>query len=349
MTPSPPDPAAVANAGQGAITLVTVVHGGEVPLLEMQARSLARHATQAGIAEILVLVNDRDEDGVLAQVSALTPLYGPLADRVRVLGGDETFAPTARPARPLHRVMDFVMRHPRLQLINRGGWRGNDGWRLQQAFKLAAARHAQTSHIVFLDSKNIFTGSLSRDCFIAADGRPRARFQQVSDDVNAVKWMRASLGALGCAAQGMPAEITTYITPYCAETAMLRALLDELESLNGPAAAFFAFRLNNATEFTLINAYCRKQGRDIRTVFAEGLMRSYTIWGNLPLIDAILQEAEENGARCIGLHRHTLGILQAPQRAAVARLLTGGGVISAPSELDDLIARMQSMGARHVA
>jgi len=326
-----------AFAAGNAITLVTVIHAGELPLLALQARSVGLHAAQAGIAEIMILINDCNEDLVRACVEAIIPHYGPMADRVRVLGSAEVLAgsPAARGLRG--RVFDLFARNPRWQGINRSGWRGNDGWRMQQAFKLAAARGVTTSHVVFLDGKNIFTGAVTLEDFIAPDGRPRTRFQATGPHSD--KWMRASGRALGTRKLPMPAEITTYVTPFCCRTALLRQVLDALELRNGPVAGFFAFRLNNATEFTLINVYCVKQGRALRDEFAEGILPSFTLWGDQALMDLILQDAREKEARCIGLHRLAMPKMRESQRVTVADMLVKGGVINAPEELDGLMNR----------
>ena len=130
------------TAQTDAITLVTVVHSTDLPLLALQARSIARFGRNVGIEAIHIFVNDRDAAAVMDQVRHLIPHYGALSERVRVFSGSDVFENAAGRTGMRALFHHFISQRPILQLINRGGWKGNDGWRLQQAFKLASARVA---------------------------------------------------------------------------------------------------------------------------------------------------------------------------------------------------------------
>ncbi len=335
---------------RGGLTFVTVVHAGELPLLGLQARSLARHLTDAGIAAVHIYVNDLDEASVCARVARIVSEYGELADRVRVFGGTEAFLHkrTTRPRMAARAALyHLAARYPWLQMIRRRGWNGNDGWRVQQAFKLASARHVETPHTVFLDTKNIFLRPMVHADFVAPDGRARSWF---SPHVGkSAWWLGRSQIAMGQPKDPVPSEITTFVTPFVAETALLRDLLEALEARNGPVENFFAFRLNNATEFMLINAYCNAFRGGVRAVFADGLVRSHTVWGDPVLLDSVLAEAVAEDAQCIGLHRQALPRLGPAHRMLVADLLKSGGLIDGPTDLEQLIDAIRPVGHRHVA
>ncbi len=319
------------------LTLATVVHGAELPLLAWQARSLALHGRAAGIARILIILNDVDAAQLRARLDAITPLYGRLADRVEVLSSAALFE-DARARGLRQHGLRLLARYPVLQGLRRSGWRGNDGWRLQQACKLAIAARIDTPYTLLLDAKNIFLRPLEASDFISPDGRARTWFSR--HDPQSEAWMKRSAAALGQPRHPLAPEITTYITPFTAETRMLRDVLAAIEARHGPVGHFFAFRLNNVTEFMLINAYCNARLGGVRRVFADGGLRSYTIWGDPDLMMRILREAQEVSAKCIGLHRRALPQLDAPLRALTADLLIAGGVIAAPQELDHLIAEL---------
>ncbi len=329
----------------GALTFVTVAHGPELPLLAVQARSLARNVRADDVGAIHVYVNDRDEASVMHRVRAMASEYGPLGDRLRVFGAADAFRAASKPLTLRGRLYRMVAGHPRLQLIDRGGWNGNDGWRLQQAFKLAAARGVETPYVVFLDSKNMFVRPVALDDFVAPDGRARTRFSAMS--TMARRWLNGSRRALGIPAGTQPPEATIFITPFCVETRVLRAVLDALEGMHGPVEGFFAFRFNNATEFMLINAYCDARMGGIRQVFADGIVPSFTVWGDPALMTSVLSEAVEVGAKCMGLHRKALPQLEPDHRDMVSRLLVDGGIIGAPDELDHLVTAMGPGTARH--
>lgn len=323
----------------GGLSVVSVTHGGELGLLGLQARSLARYLAGAGVDAVHVHINDRNEAAVRARVEALRPEYGPLADRLRIFGSADTLwrpadAPHPRSARAA--IYRLAARHPWMQLIHRGGWNGNDGWRVQQAFKLAAARAVETPYIMYLDTKNVFLGAMERSDFVASDGRARSWFS--GHIGKSAWWLAQSQRALGQAARPVPAEITSFVTPFVVETALVRELLRAFEARNGPVEDFFAFRLNNATEFMLINAWCNATRGGVRAVFADGLVRSHTVWGARGLLDSVLAEAVAERSRCIGLHRQALPRLGPSHRAIISKLLLRAGLLDDADAFDRLIA-----------
>lgn len=327
-------------APEPGLTFVTVVPASEVPLLALQARSLAVHGAGLDRARVLVLVNDRNEAHVRGQVEALRPEWGPLADRVRIAGGADLF--TTRPKSVAARFRALVASAPWLQGISRGGWQGNDGWRLQQAFKLAAARIVDTSHIVYLDAKNMFIRALEMDDFIAPDGRARSWFS--AHEGNSAYWLGQSQQALGVPAAPVPSEVTTYITPFAVQTDVVHALLDAFEARNGPVQNHFAIRLNNMTEFMLLNAWCNRHLGGVRAVFAEGGMRSFTLWGDTDLMQRILIEARDLRGKCIGLHRRALASMSEANRELATALMVQGGIIAGRSDLDALARQVVGNG-----
>ncbi len=331
----------------GGLTLVTVAHAGELPLLVLQARSLARNMRGSDVSAIHVYVNDRNEAEVRNRVRAMVPEYGPLADRVRVMGAAEAFGAAASPATPRGWLYRMVARYPRLQLINRGGWNGNDGWRVQQAFKLAAGRNVDTAMTVFLDTKNILVRPVTADDFVTPDGRARSWF--LPHEGRTPQWLANSQQALGLRARPGAQEITCFVTPFAIETALLREILAHLEARRGPVQHFFAFRLNNATEFMLINAYCNAFRGGVRQVFADGLVRSYTVWGDPALLESVLAEAVAEDAACLGLHRQAVRRMAAHHHAIVTRLLTRSGIVANGAELDRILAPMQPQVTSHAA
>jgi hypothetical protein len=327
-------------APEPGLTFVTVVPAAEVPLLGLQARSLAVHGAGLDRARVLVLVNDRNEAQVRGQVDALRAEWGALADRVRVAGGAELFL--VRPNSVAARIKALVAAVPWMQGISRGGWRGNDGWRLQQAFKLAAARIVDTSHIVYLDAKNLFIRPLEMDDFIAPDGRARSWFS--AHEGKSAYWLGQSQRALGLPVAPVPQEVTTYITPFAVQTDLVRALLAAFEARNGPVQNHFAMRLNNMTEFMLVNAWCNLHLGGVRAVFAEGGMRSYTLWGDVDLMQRILIEARDLGGKCIGLHRRALVSMSESNRDLATALMIKGGVIAGRGDLDTLARQVAGTG-----
>ena len=87
--PSSPCPPVATGAPEAAdldrpvLDLATVVYRDELPLIRLQARSIARMLDPRGIGAILVVVNDREEEACLAALREVLPEVGVFAHRSR--------------------------------------------------------------------------------------------------------------------------------------------------------------------------------------------------------------------------------------------------------------------------
>lgn len=169
------------------LDLATVVYRDELPLIRLQARSIARMLDPRGIGAILVVVNDREEEACLAALREVLPDYGPFADRVELLRPADLFA--LRPARlgprgPLQRAKAaFTSNRWRYPFGVKGGWRGNRGWAVQQALKLAVARRGEAANLCILDAKNHFIRPVGVEAAFAPGLRAAATLRRKKDDV----------------------------------------------------------------------------------------------------------------------------------------------------------------------
>ena len=303
------------------IDLVTVAFGEELPLLALQARSIARFFDPAAVARILVVVNDVHEDACAAGVEALRPLYGPFADRLEVVRPDALAS--ARPIGALQRAARWYVRHGRGPLMRRlprhdrlaSGWRGNPGWSMQQAQKLLVAHGVSAPFVLILDAKNFFVAPVGFATFVAADGRARTRRIRVADLQRG--WIEASFRTLGLAA-AVPAEAPPTTTPVAFERGLMREGVATLEARLGPLEAFFSLRKGRATEFMLMFAAI-DQGRGLWwDRFAPGLPDSATIYakgGDAAVLDLL---AAAPDLPLMGLHRRVLRRIGDETRAALA-------------------------------
>ncbi|MFC7734383.1 DUF6492 family protein [Roseomonas sp. GCM10028921] len=131
------------------LDFVTVAYGPDLPLLRLQARSLALYLDRDACGAILVIGNDPRNRFLAAQFrETVLPAYGPLAPAVRYVDAAE--------------VSDFS-----------GIARAGQGWRRQQGLKLDVHRLVRTRGYVTLDCKNHLTRPTRADAF--ADGKGRLR------------------------------------------------------------------------------------------------------------------------------------------------------------------------------
>jgi hypothetical protein len=331
----------------GRLDLVTVVFGEELPLLALQARSVARFVEAADIGRILVVVNDVHEDRVAAAVEALRPLYGPLADRLEVVRPDALAS--ARKWGAAQRAALWYVRHGRGPIMRRlprrdrlaSGWRGNPGWSMQQAEKLLVANLLTAPYAVILDAKNYFVAPVGLDTFVAKDGRARTRWVAVEDLQRG--WIRASFDKLGLAAP-VPEAAPPTTTPVALDAATMREGLALIEDRLGPLEAFFSLRKGRATEFMLLYAAIDRGLGEWRRRFADGLPEPVTVFakGGDAAVSEALAAAVPKGALMMGLHRRVLRRIGEDTRAALARSWVGLGLFGTLDEARALLSEAKS-------
>jgi hypothetical protein len=206
------------------IDIVTVVFAGELPLLDLQARSFARFLPPGLVGRIRVVINDPDEaTACRAHIEAVTrPLLGPLARRL-------TIYDASVPSEP-----------------------GPEGWKTQQAAKLEIARAVRAPHYLILDAKHHLVRTLDRaDLFLGRKARmPFARPIRGSR-----QWLVDSRAFFGLATP-IRVRVPPSIPPFCVRTSIAVALVGEIEQRSGRSIGdFFATKTDQSTEFMLYFAY----------------------------------------------------------------------------------------------
>lgn len=211
----------------GVFDIVTVVFAADLPLLDLQARSFARFLPPELIGRIHVIANDPvAEAACVDHVERTTrPLLGPLADRLAVDRAPRALAP------------------------------GPEGWKAQQAGKLAIARSITAPHYLILDAKHHLVRTLARNDLFA--GR-RVRMPFVRLARGARPWLRDSYALFGMTLGDRGRNFPPSVPPFTMRTELARALVAELETRSGLSIGdFFATKTDQSTEFMLYIAYVR--------------------------------------------------------------------------------------------
>ncbi|ARC88702.1 DUF6492 family protein [Rhodovulum sp. MB263] len=292
------------------LDIVTVVFSGELALLRLQARSIAREFDPAALGEIFVIINDHEEAACVAAVEAMRADYGPFADRLKVVRPDTLLSVCPTLGARLER---FYLTH--LRGVGRklrgagGGWRRNGGWGMQQVFKLLAARLGSSPYLLVLDAKNQFVAPVTGSDFVADDGRPRSRAVETAEKQQG--WIRASFAKLALPEPASLATAPPTITPVVFAREHLRSALALIEEKLGPIELFFARRRGKATEFMLVYA-ALDQGRGRWwELHAEGLPASFSLFSvsGIGQIEALIADARRGDCKLIGIHRRLLSAL----------------------------------------
>lgn len=317
--------------GSGALDVVTVVYRRELPALALQARSIARFLDPAGIGRIFVIINDAAEAGVAAEAEALRPAYGPFAGRLEVVTAEALFA--RRPGGPRglrQRAALWLTRHRRLYPLGvKGGWRGNRGWSVQQALKLAAGRLGDAPALLILDAKNHFVRPVGLPGFVAPDGRPRTFLALQGEKFSA--WVAASFAFLGAPPPPPGTPTPPTITPVVVSRAQLLGALEAVEARAGPVEAFFARARAGTSEFMLVHAHAALRGGGWDAVYAPGLVPPSTIARTTDAagIDRALSRVEAGEAETLAIHAARLATLDPATRARIETIWRTRGLDAA--------------------
>lgn len=189
-----------------ALSFVTVVFEPEIPLLLLQARSLARYLDPNAVAEIIVLDNCGGGMGRHARRDLLDSLGPALAQRAKIV-----------------RTTDL------------GVDGGTQGWRSQQAAKLLVAHRIGTAHFVILDAKNHAIAPTGAADFVDAAGRARGGTHPYTTHPlraaleHTLRYLDADDAVVESAIAGFPRTAT----PFVIDTAIARRMMDDVQGRSG--------------------------------------------------------------------------------------------------------------------
>ncbi|QGQ20155.1 hypothetical protein GC089_14255 [Cellulomonas sp. JZ18] len=298
-----------------ALTWVTPVFEAEVPLLHLQARSLARHVPAHDVADVVVLDNTarglRQRDR-----AALLDAYGAHAARVRLL-------------RPTD-----VCPVPRAS-----------GWRRQQALKLAVARSVATAHYVVLDAKNHLVAPPAATAFVTADGRARVRGYGYRDHPLRPAFTHV-LTHLGLDPDAHVDRFAATVTPFVLDTAVVRALLHEVEQESGRPFAH-AFVAADLTEFFLYAGWVARRDGTLARVMELTDEPSATVWPRAATADGVratLATVASHDLPVLGVHRNAVPRLDPAARRALATFWAERDLVDSAA---DGVALLERMARRH--
>lgn len=317
-------------------TFATIVFGAEMPLLGLQARAFARHVPPALVQEILVLVNDRREAEGARQVAAIRTLYGPHADKLRIIPASTLLGRDRATPAGLWRRLRCAF--PLLRLRRpQGGWRGNPGWLTQQALKLSVGRIATADHVIILDAKNIWLSEIAASDLLAEDGRALAQFIR-KPGRNSSKWLPASFAAIGEPCGTLPAPITHYLTPYPVQRQLLCDTVERLEQVNGSVEAAFLLRNPYPTEFCAINAVAYAKYGGIEPFFKDGLgvCTPFAAADTPEHMDTLLDRMLEAPTKSIAIHTKAVQRMSEAQLAKLGRIFKAGGLLETAAGTEGL-------------
>jgi len=308
----------------------------EVPLLRIQARSIARFMSPEMIGEIFIVIHDVEEDECVSRVKSLLNEYGPLESKVRII----------RPSRLIRPQMGILPGREQIRMkrhkkkLSGPGWRGTNGWAMQQAFKLLSVGAGKSGYILILDAKNHFLNTIEMSDFVAEDGRPRSSIAQPHE--KQLTWISASFEALGQTGPDDLGVVPETVTPFVVERSFLRDAVRFIEGRQGALECFFQRRRGKATEFMLLFAYATIERGGWDQCFAFGLPAINTVFTSTPdeKVCAMLVEAQHQPPKFFGIHRRRVGSLTAKQKALTQKIWVENGLFDSIAETEVVFGSM---------
>lgn len=295
------------------LDIVVVSFSGELGLLKLQARSIARHFDPDSFNKIHIFINQTDpEEFIETFRTEIRPAYGIFRDRVTL--------------HDLSAVFDHIPEEP--------------GWRTQQSVKLLAHRYVETEAFVVLDTKNHAIRRVSRDDFIHKNGKMISH--RVSAEGSLQKFFAPSLAAFGLddpdthIRSSMPAT-----TPFVMDRSFVKTMIQSIEGRSGvDFLKFFHVKARPTTEFFLYYAFLLKNDlvdrayefRDSTTITL------FAMWPETAeKFEWAINRARQPSTKFFGLHRKRGPQLDAGQRALVEDVWHDAGLLPDRSESDSII------------
>lgn len=290
------------------IELVVVGFSGELKMLELQARSLAKFAPGV-FSRLNYVVNERHTRAFLRFFEGrIRPELGPLANIAVVTPGSELAQ----------------------QKLKRTDWRS------QQSLKLLAARLVQAPQFLILDSKNHFVRPVTPGTFVSDTGRMKTHRYGLNEKFQPMFHNACRYFGVKPPTDGFLALPT--VTPYMMRTKCARELVLAVEEReNTPFHSFFCGN-KDFTEFYFYLAYLlSRQGlleqlyetrpRPQVTLFRSVSDNPQTLHQLLPILD-------QDEVYCFGVHRALLEQADSRINQAIAQEWMRFGLVEGQSDAD---------------
>lgn len=311
----------------GSLSAVTVVFEAEVPLIELQARSIAQHATRGLFEEYVVIDNTR---------AGLSPRA---RQRIRTELGRDGDLLSFTSADTLGVVEDLPA----------------SGWRSQQILKLMVARLLTTDHYVVLDAKNHFIESTARaDFFDWSTGRPHGGIHSFAEHPLRPQLEHVAI-ALGLDPALAVHRFTATVPPVVLDRRVVNAIVADVGG--GDLHQFpREFERAGYTEFFLYAGWQIARGATPDDLVSGHSLVSPTVWAGASEpadVRAVLDRADTSETTTLAIHRRALAKLNPESVHLLAAFWSRHGLFDSSNDAERFIRRfrivyLRAMGARRL-
>ncbi len=308
---------------ESSLSAVTVVFEADIPLLELQARSMARHVPDGVFDEVLVLDNTR---------AGLSP-------------------------RARRRIRAELGAHAdRLAFVSRAAFHLEptaSGWRSQQSLKLLAARVLTADHYVVLDAKNHFIRATTAVDFLDPETRlPHGGIHSFERHP-----LRAHLehvaSRLGLDPERAVERFTATVPPVVLDRRVVTEIVADIGG-DDPARFVREFERAGFTEFFLYSAWQISRGAKPDDLVTGRSLVSPTVWAGATTpgeVRSVLEQADRSHTTTLAVHRRALARLAPESVRDLANFWVDHGLFPSMADARRFIQRfrivyVRSMSAR---
>lgn len=275
------------------IDIATVVFRDELPVLKLQAQSVARYCQHIGIRNIYVIVNDDDDT-----IHQIDPAWwGNLANHVLVVPRSAFST-------------EFVQ----------------DGWVSQQALKLLAASISYNTWTMVLDAKTIFARELLLKDLIDEDGRARVGTLDIYPVFETTRLMVNQTYNIDLQKQLGPGGV-----PFLFQNDVVRLMIAETTFMVKQQFPRWFQAKGRLTEFMLYSGYLQYRFGNFDTFYNPDF--SFTLvnvcHSEVESFDRKLAEMHSSDPLTVSVHRKAWAALSGDQQQNYKNFLIDRGITEA--------------------
>jgi hypothetical protein len=275
------------------IDIITVVFDQEIPILRVQAESIARYCRNIGIRNIYVIVNDDEE--TIHKIDA--GWWGDLANHVLVVPRSAFST-------------QFV----------------DNGWVSQQALKLLAAGMSYNTWSMVLDAKTVFVRELQLEHLLDEQGRVKVGTLPVFPVFEPTRLMINELYGIDMQDQLGPGGV-----PFFFQNDVVRLMIAETTFLSKKSFPIWFQARGRLTEFMLYSGYLHYRFGGYNTFYSP--LASFGVvnisHAEVDQFDAKLKQMQLPHILTVSIHRDAWQQLTEDQRQAYQFKLIDAGLLGA--------------------
>lgn len=277
------------------IDIATVVMREELPMLRLQAESIARHAHGIGVRNIYVVVNDDD-----AVVREIDPAWW-------------------------HHMQGQVLVIPRTAFS--APW-VEDGWVSQQVWKILTAAMSYNLFTMVLDAKTILTRTIDTAWLFTPDGKLRSGADfPIYDVFQPSRDIIQNVFEIEMTHQAGPGGV-----PFFFHNDTVRLMIADITVRTMTSFPRWFQDQGRVTEFMLYSGYVQKRYGSLESIYAQRAPEMDPInlcHSDARTFDEFMADAERRAGVSIGIHRRRWAVMSELERQRYRLFLIDRGITSA--------------------